>query len=91
MVEIRIQCPACQRDEVVKRGKTSNGKQRYLCQNQQCKRQTFLNDYSYKAYFPGVREQIIEMAINASGIRDTSRVLGISKDTVSSALKKKRV
>jgi transposase-like protein len=28
------------------------------------------------------------MAVNGSGIRDTARVLGISKDTVMSVLKK---
>jgi hypothetical protein len=35
-----------------------------------------------------IKEKIIEMAINGSGIRDTSRVLGISQDTVISELKK---
>ena len=31
---------------------------------------------------------IIKMAVNGNGIRDTARVLGISKDTVISVLKK---
>ena len=31
---------------------------------------------------------IVKMSINGSGIRDTARVLGISKDTVMSVLKK---
>src|SRR5262249_32807176 len=44
--------------------------------------------YTNKAYFPGVKEKIIEMAMNGSEIRDTSRVLGISQDTVISELKK---
>ena len=39
---------------------------------------------------PGVREKIIDMAMNGSGVRDTGRVLGISKDTVTSVLKKRR-
>jgi len=46
--------------------------------------------YRYKAYNPGIKEQIVEMAINGSGIRDTARVLKINKNTVISTLKKKR-
>ena len=47
--------------------------------------------YHHKAYAFGVKKQIIDMAINASGIRDTARVLGINKNTVISTLKKKKV
>ena len=32
-------------------------------------------EYSSKAYEAGVKEKIVEMAINGSGIRDTTRVL----------------
>ena len=39
-------------------------------------------DYSYKACEPGMTEKIVEMAINASGIRDIARVLKINKNTV---------
>ena len=35
-----------------------------------------------------MKRQIVDMALNGSGIRDTARVLGISKDTVVSELKK---
>ena len=37
---------------------------------------------------PGIKRQVVEMAINGSGIRDTGRVLGINKNTVISTLKK---
>ena len=43
--------------------------------------------YRYKAYVKSTKEQAVDMAINGSGIRDTSRVLGISKSTVISTLK----
>jgi transposase-like protein len=46
-------------------------------------------DYCYKAYEPGIKEQIVEMAINGSGIRDTARVLNINKNTVINTLKKR--
>lgn len=90
MVLIPVRCPHCDTDQVVKRGKTETGKQRYLCQNDDCARRTFLLDYSYRACLPWVKEQIIDMTINGSGVRDTGRVLGISKDTVVSALKKRK-
>jgi transposase-like protein len=38
---------------------------------------------------PGVKQQIIAMAMNTSGIRDTARVLHVSPTTVIKALKKK--
>ena len=91
MVLMPVRCPHCDTDQVVKRGKTKTGKQRYLCQNDACTHRTFIRDYSYRAYLPEVKKQIIDMAINGNGIRDTGRVLGISKDTVVSALKKRKV
>jgi IS1 family transposase len=47
-------------------------------------------EYCYKACEVGIKERIIDMATNASGIRDTARVLGIDKNTVISPLKKKK-
>jgi insertion element IS1 protein InsB len=38
---------------------------------------------------PEVKQSIIDMSLNASGIRDTARVLRISTDTVLSEIKKK--
>ena len=45
-------------------------------------------DYRYRAYEPGIKAKVVEMAINSSGIRDTARVPKISKGTVISTLKK---
>jgi transposase-like protein len=39
-------------------------------------------DYSHPGQSPEVKEQIVEMAMNASGIRDTARVLHVSTNTV---------
>ena len=64
--------------------------QRYFCRNASCDVNTFMLSYRYKAYNDGVIEQAIDMAINSSGIRDTARVLGISRNTISKALKKKK-
>ena len=46
--------------------------------------------YRYRAYEQGIKEQVMEMAINGSGIRDTAQVLKINKNTVISTLKKSR-
>lgn len=45
-------------------------------------------DYCYEAYQAGVKMQIIEMAISGSGVRDTARVLNISKNIMISTIKK---
>ncbi len=89
MVFISVDCPQCGTDQVVKRGKTSNGKQRYLCQNPDCDCKTFILDMEYKGRLPEVKEQIVEMALNGSGVRDTARVLGVSTRTVVNELKKR--
>ena len=91
MVLNPVLCPVCRHDNISKRGKTENGKQRYLCQNPECTVKTFILDYDYNGYFTEVKNQIIEMAINGSGIRDTARVLDISPTTVINELKKKNL
>lgn len=90
MVLIAVECPYCHSPHVGKGGKTSTGKQRYRCQNNACAHWTFLVDYRYRGRQPAIKAQIAEMAVNGSGVRDTARVLRISKDTVLSELKKKR-
>jgi transposase-like protein len=90
MTLLSVCCPQCKNDQVGKRGKTSNEKQRYLCQNEVCPQQTFVLEYRHRGRLPQVKRQIIDMALNGSGIRDTARVLGISKETVLSELKKRK-
>ncbi|MBM0744691.1 hypothetical protein JOY44_24315 [Phormidium sp. CLA17] len=40
-------------------------------------------------HLPEVKQQIVDMAVNGSGIRDTARVLKISPTTVIEELKKR--
>ena len=82
MTFIAVRCPHCQSEQIVKRGKTGCGTQRYLCQNTACTTGSFLLDYRYLGRLPEVKHQIIAMSLNASGVRDTARVLRISTDTV---------
>jgi transposase-like protein len=88
MVLEPIHCPSCNSIEVVKNGKSAAGKQRYRCRNPQCQRCSFILDFTYRGYLPEVKQQISDMALNGSGIRDTARVLKISATTVIETLKK---
>ena len=45
MTFIAVRCPHCQSEQIVKRGKTARGTQRYLCQNTLCTKGSFLLDY----------------------------------------------
>lgn len=63
---------------------SQTGAQRYQCTS--CQR-TFQLEYRQNASKPGVKEQIIAMTMNGSGIRDIGRVLNISTDTVIATIK----
>jgi len=89
MTFIAVRCPHCQSDQIVKRGKTARGTQRYLCQNTLCAKGSFLLDYCNRGCLPEVKQTIIDMSLNASGVRDTARSLHICPNTVLRALKKK--
>ena len=75
---------------MIKFGTNTTGKQRYKCKNTHCAKDTFLLEYSRNGDLPEIKQKIIDMALNGSGIRDTARVLGISMNTVISELKKKK-
>jgi transposase-like protein len=88
MVLEPVLCPDCGNEDVVKNGLSNEGKQRYLCRHADCRRRSFIRDYSYRGYLPAIKQQIADMAVNGSGIRDTARVLRISPTTVIEELKK---
>jgi transposase-like protein len=44
---------------------------------------------TYAGHSAEIKQQIVDMAMNASGIRDTARVLHVSPTTVIKELKKK--
>lgn len=89
MVLEPVECPVCGGTNVVKHGKSGEGKQRYLCQDQTCHGKTFIRDYSDLGRLPLIKEQIIEMSLNGSGIRDIARVLKVSSSTVIKEIKKR--
>ena len=88
-VWLPVQCPPCQSDDVVKLGKSSVGKQRYRCNNTDCPRVTFSLNLAHPGRTRRVKEQIVDMSLNGSGIRDIARVLQVSPSTVIQELKKR--
>ncbi len=74
-----ITCPACSSLNIKKNGINKQRKQRYRCKR--CGKQ-FIVKYSYRAYLKHIRELIVPMSLNGSGIRDTARVLRVSATTV---------
>src|SRR5213080_3004114 len=84
-----LHCPNCQGTNVIRHGTTRQGKQRYRCQETLCKGGTFLLAYNYAGHSAEVKQPIVDIAMNASGIRDTARVLHVSPTTVIKELKKR--
>jgi len=81
-VLIAVKCLHCQSEEVIRHGKSSNGKQRFRCLNCECPSQTFSLDSTYPGHKREVKQQIVDMTLNGSGIRDVARVLHVSTATV---------
>ena len=89
MITQVLHCPYCQGIDLVKNGKTPQGKQRYQCREEPCSGRTFILDYTYPGQSKEVKKQIVDLALNGSGIRDTARVLQVSTSTVIKELKKR--
>ena len=87
-----LHCPYCQGTDTVRHGLSPEGKQRYRCRAcREGRGRTFLLVYSYAGQSSEVKQQIVDMAMNASGIRDTARVLHVSPTTVINELKKRHL
>ena len=84
-----LHCPHCHNTEIVRHGTTRQGKQRYRCRTCPDHGRTFLLEYAYAGHSPAIKRQIVEMALHASGMRETARVLHVSPSTVIKELKKK--
>jgi transposase-like protein len=86
---VEVKCLFCGGLKVVKNGKSSSGEQRYSCRGENCGK-TFQLTHIYKACHPEIKERMIDMALNGSGIRDTARVLSVGVSTIINNIKKKR-
>jgi transposase-like protein len=80
-----IICPYCKQSDLQKNGCRPSGIQYWRCKK--CGK-CFQLEYRYNARKQGIKEQITELTLNSSGVRDISRILRINKNTVISELKK---
>ena len=78
MVLMPILCPHCHSDQVIKGGQIETGKQRYRCQQTTCAHRSFVLEPAYNGRLPQIKEHIIDLALNGSGIRVTARVLHVN-------------
>src|SRR5881628_2727751 len=89
MALVHVHCPQCHSIYVVQYGLQANGTQRYRCNNLACPRTIFLLQYQDQGRLPAVKQQIVDMTLNGSGVRDIVRVLKVSSAAVIDVLKKK--
>jgi transposase-like protein len=83
---VRLKCCHCDGDKLVRNGLTQNGKQRYLCSD--CGRMS-RDDPQPNGYTEEEREQILRAYHECSSLRGLSRTFGVSRNTVTSRLKKR--
>ena len=91
MVTLVVSCRYCSNQDAVRRkGISTNGNQPHRRTGYKCEacQRSFQLLYTHKAHEPGIKEKVIDMALNGSGIRDMTRVLKINMNTVMSTLKK---
>ena len=78
-----LPCPHGHETDIVRHGLSPEGKQRYRCRAcREGRGRTFLLEYTYAGQSLEVKQQIVDRALNASGIRDTARVFLVSLTTV---------
>ncbi len=86
MVTITLKCQHCQSQRLVRHGLAPDGRQRYLCRDcgQRSREQPRSNAYGEEA-----REQILRAYDERSSLRGLSRTFGVSRNTVTSWIKKR--
>jgi transposase-like protein len=86
MITLVVFCSHCQGTELVRNGATADGRQRYLCRA--CGRRSTA-DPRPNGYTEEQRELILRAYQERSSLRGLSRTFGVSRNTVTSWLKKK--
>lgn len=84
----KLNCPHCQGNQVVKKGYTTNGKQRYSYKS--CKRESRENPDS-ATYDVDKREQVIRVHLIFKSYRKVAQVCGVDRRTVATWIKQNGV
>jgi transposase-like protein len=82
---IKQQCYHCQSENLVRNGKTRNGKQRFLCND--CGRRSRDNPQPL-GYSELEKATILRAYQERSSLRGLTRTFGVARNTVSTWLKK---
>jgi len=82
-------CLSCNSTDVVKQGYTETGNPRYRCCNGAGSHTPLMRDYANIGWLPEMKGKVVDRALNASGIRETCRVLNVSPSTVIKILRDK--
>lgn len=83
IIQKQLSCPHCNNSHLVKNGKKNNGSQNYMCRG--CNKQ-FIDEYMYWGADKSKQDMALKMMMRGSGIRDCSKVLGISTGAVLSCI-----
>jgi transposase-like protein len=83
---VKLKCYHCGGDQLSRNGLTQNAKQRYLCSECGC---TSRAHPQPNGYTPQERERILRAYHERSSLRGLSRTFGVSRNTVTSWLKKR--
>jgi len=84
----QLVCRHCGSDQLVRNGIAPNGKQKYLCHT--CGKQSRANPGS-SAHSAARKDEILRAYEERSSLRGLERTFGVSRNTVSVWLKKKRL
>jgi transposase-like protein len=85
MVTTTVHCTYCGSEDVVRNGRSPNGKQKYRCK--ECKRQNRENPTPH-VYSEERREEILRASEERSSLRGIERTFGVSRTSVVGWLKK---
>jgi transposase len=89
MITQVLHCPSGHGSDLVRHGTTPEGQQRYRSRACPERGRTLLLEDTSAGQSPAVKQQSVEMAMHASGLRDTARVLHGSPTTGMKALQKR--
>ena len=87
MVTTTVHCPHCGSEDLIRYGRSPNGKQKYRCK--MCKQQSRENP-SPHAYSEERREEILRAYEERSSLRGIERTFGVSRTSVIAWIKKSR-
>ncbi|WP_445971468.1 IS1/IS1595 family N-terminal zinc-binding domain-containing protein [Candidatus Thiothrix phosphatis] len=60
----------CGSPRIRKVGHSARGEPRYRCDNPDCAKKSFMLTCRHAAHQPGIKEKVVEMAVNSGGVRD---------------------